>query len=76
MFRSLYRPAEPRAAVAPVVSELWAAPRHAHQTRQQPASATAVAPAPESDNAAPVGAPLDLFQNMRPDVRALFARTS
>jgi hypothetical protein len=74
VFHSLFRTGERPEPVAPAVRELW--------TAQAAAGAASIASAPAG--AAPVsmapagatqGAPLDLFQTMRPDVRALFGRS-
>jgi len=64
VFHSLFRTGERREPVAPAVSELWAA---------KPAAGGTVALAPTG---ADHGGPLDLFQTMRPDVRALFGTKS
>jgi hypothetical protein len=72
-FRSLFRNGDSyrdgRGAVAPIVSELWgAAPAKA------PASGTQSAPGVTAQAVEPTSAaePLDLFRDMRPDVRSLF----
>jgi transglycosylase-like protein with SLT domain len=65
VFHSLFRTGERREPVAPAVSELW--------TAQAAAGAASVAMAPAG---AAHGGPLDLFQTMRPDVRALFGTKS
>jgi hypothetical protein len=70
MFLGLFRtpPDAPRTAVAPVVSALWGAP-----TRVPDAPAPVTPPNELPRIAAPApGAPLDLFQNMRPNIRGLF----
>jgi hypothetical protein len=63
VFRSLFHSDGERGAVAPVVSELWGAP-------STPAP-VAAAPSAVATEDAP-GEPLDLFRDMRPDVRRLF----
>ncbi len=73
-FRSLFHsggdPADGRGPVSPIVADLWgAAPADA------PASATDSAPAVTARAVTPTAAthgPLDLFRDMRPDVRSLF----
>lgn len=63
-FRSLFHTGELRGAVAPVVAELWGAPR---------APAVDAQPVPVvSPPAHPPGTALDLFQETRPDARGLF----
>ncbi len=64
VFHSLFRTGERREPVAPAVSQLWNA--------QAAAGAASVAVAPAG---AAHGGPLDLFQTMRPDVRALFGKS-
>jgi hypothetical protein len=66
VFHSLFSTDERRGAVAPIVSELWGA-----QSVAAPLQQTAAAPtsAPAARGAA---APLNLFQDMRPNVRGLF----
>jgi hypothetical protein len=67
IFQSLYQ-SDQRGAVAPIVRELWGAPRHATTVD----SADAVAPAANtaaSGNGAAVNAPLDLFRFLRPSAR-------
>jgi len=61
VFHALFHTGDRREAVAPRVSELWGV---------QSASTTREASAAEP------GKPLDLFQNLRPEVRALFTRPS
>jgi hypothetical protein len=64
-FRSLFHSDGDRGPVSPFVSELWGAPT----------ASTSVADASSSPAAiqdAPAGEPLDLFREMRPDVRSLF----
>jgi hypothetical protein len=69
IFLGLFRtPGAPRTAVAPVVSALWSAPS---RVPEAPAPVTPPNELP-SINAPVPGAPLDLFQNMRPNVRGLF----
>jgi Transglycosylase SLT domain len=65
VFRSLFHSDGEQSAVAPIVSELWGAPS---------TSASVAAPSPTVAAQAPdaPGEPLDLFRDMRPDVRRLF----
>jgi hypothetical protein len=62
VFHGLFRTTGADEPVAPVVSSLWTTP------------AQAAAPKPAVEQAVPAapGSPLDLFQDVRPDVRALF----
>jgi len=71
-FRSLFqnseRPSEGRGAVSPIVSDLWSTPSNspppkANSVPTVTAQAVTAPAAPE---------PLDLFRDMRPDVRSLF----
>ncbi len=57
-----------RGAVAPIVSELWSTPATARAPK------TEGVPAATAQAVNPPGAqePLDLFRDMRPDVRSLF----
>jgi Transglycosylase SLT domain len=75
VFHSLFRTGERPEPVAPAIRELWTA-----QAAAGAASVAAVpgaaAPATAAPVAAPSGGPLDLFQTMRPDVRALFGTRS
>jgi len=71
-FRSLFqngeRPSEGRGAVSPIVSDLWSTP-----TNSPPPKANSVATVTAQAVAAPAAPePLDLFRDMRPDVRSLF----
>jgi Transglycosylase SLT domain len=64
-FRSLFHSQE-RGAVSPIVSELWSTPSDSP-------SAVSQAPNPTAQgNTAGAPAPLDLFREIRPDVRSLF----
>ena len=66
MFQTLYQP-DQRGPVAPIVRELWGAPR---ATSVETADAVApAANASTSGTGAPVNAPLDLFRFLRPTVR-------
>lgn len=64
VFHALFHTAERQQAVAPRINQLWSPPQHV--------AATAAAPNPP----APTGRPLDLFQDLRPEVRALFTGES
>jgi hypothetical protein len=66
-FRSLFQN-QGRGAVSPVVSELWTTPS------ESPAPVPDSVPTVTAQAVAPVRAqePLDLFREMRPDVRSLF----
>lgn len=71
-FRSLFqnggRRSEGRGAVSPIVSELWSTP-----TDLPPPTTNSVPTVTARAVAAPAAAePLDLFRDMRPDVRRLF----
>jgi hypothetical protein len=61
-FRSLFQNHE-RGPISPIVSELWSTPTAAADT-----TSTVAAPA----NTADAQEPLDLFRELRPDVRSLF----
>jgi hypothetical protein len=65
IFHSLFSTDAPRSAVAPVVSALWGS---------QPSAATGqgVGAAAPVANPKPAAGPLDLFQDMPPNVRGLF----
>jgi hypothetical protein len=66
-FRSLFQN-EGRSAVSPLVSELWTTPTESPEPVPDSAptvTAQAVTPARAQG-------PLDLFRDMRPDVRSLF----
>jgi hypothetical protein len=66
MFQTLYQP-DQRGPIAPVVRELWGA-----RSAAPVETADAVAPATgaaASGARAPVNAPLDLFQFLRPSAR-------
>ena len=66
MFRTLFQTGEPRGAVSPVVTELWAAPGSI-----EPEGVASLTGASASTQP---GVPLDLFQERAPEVRALFDR--
>jgi hypothetical protein len=66
-FRSLFHTDEARGAVSPIVTELWGA--SANPASSSGDVATVTAQAASAPSAQP---PLDLFQDMRPDVRGLF----
>ena len=66
VFHSLFWSDDRRGAVAPVVSELWGV--HAVRTPAQETGAGPAAP----PNASSASAPLNLFQDMPPNVRGLF----
>jgi hypothetical protein len=70
VFRSLFHTGDGRAPVSPLVAELWTAPV-AQAEPPSPTAAVAAAAAP-----AEPGAALDLFQEHRPNVRALFDRSA
>jgi transglycosylase-like protein with SLT domain len=63
VFHALFHTGERREAVAPRINQLWSTPRVPTQARVTEAPAV---PAPANDR------PLDLFQEMEPEVRALF----
>jgi hypothetical protein len=65
VFRSLFHSDGERSAVAPIVSELWGAP-------STPAPVADASPAVAAQAPDAPGEPLDLFREMRPDVRRLF----
>jgi transglycosylase-like protein with SLT domain len=66
-FRPLLRNGEGRGPVSPIVTELWGGQSNGPPVASAPAiTAQAVAPT------TPAHEPLDLFRNMRPDVRSLF----
>jgi hypothetical protein len=65
MFLSLFQTDDQRGAVAPVVAALWGAP-----TALAPAPQPAAAPTTSNGNGQ--AGTLDLFQDMRPNVRGLF----
>jgi hypothetical protein len=72
-FRSLFHTGEVRGAVAPVVADLWRAP--VRVPGAPPASGANPAVAGNARAVMPpggAGAPLDLFQEARPDMRGLF----
>ena len=62
VFHSLFNTEDRRGAVAPVVAELWGTD----------AARAPVATTPAESRAGGAASPLDLFQNMRPNVRGLF----
>lgn len=65
-FRSLFH-SQQRGPVSPIVSELWSTPS------DSPAAPAQAAPsAPAQPNASGAPEPLDLFREIRPDVRSLF----
>jgi hypothetical protein len=68
-FDSLFSDSERRTAIAPVVAALWSVP-----TADLPANGVPVTSptAKSADKSTTGAAPLDLFQDMRPNVRALF----
>lgn len=66
VFQALFHTGERREAVAPRVNQLWGARVASAAARTAALPADAVAPAPAR------GGPLDLFQDMPPDVRGLF----
>jgi hypothetical protein len=72
-FRSLFhnngRPGDGRGAVSPIVSELWSSPAQSPPPPKTNSVSTVTAQAVAAP-AAPE--PLDLFRDMRPDVRSLF----
>jgi hypothetical protein len=65
-FRSLFQ-TEGRGAVSPVVSQLWSTPADSPTVPSDSASAVTT-----RADAAGAGEPLDLFRELRPDVRSLF----
>lgn len=66
VFNALFHTGERREAVAPRINQLWAMPPVSAQPRVAAAPASPPAQAPAN------GRPLDLFQDMPPDVRGLF----
>ena len=77
MFHSLFHSDERRGAVSPVVAEFWGVGAARAGAEEAQAAATPALPAVASTPPAPAGTagkvvPLDLFQDMRPNVRALF----
>jgi hypothetical protein len=68
VFHSLFQTDDRRGAVAPVVAALWGAPT---AVSPAPQSEAAGAPAASASGSVP-GGTLDLFQDMRPNVRGLF----
>jgi hypothetical protein len=73
VFPNLFSVSERRDPVAPFVKELWGAP-----AQRSPAPYAALA-APAAEVPAPepaAGAPLDLFRDLKPDIRALFRRSA
>jgi hypothetical protein len=71
VFPNLFRDDGRLNPVSPVVTELWG-PQRAAANAAGPDAVTPAAPAATPPTASAPGAPLDLFQNLRPDVRALF----
>jgi len=73
-FDSLFRDSVRRTAVAPVVAALWSDPAAETAPKGPPAAFQPIAKpqarGPEPKDGSP--SPLDLFQDMRPDARALF----
>jgi hypothetical protein len=69
VFRSLFQTNDARPAVSPVVAELWTSPAVRTDLPGPVAAVTAAAPTPS-------GVALDLFQDSRPNVRALFDRSA
>jgi hypothetical protein len=65
-FHALFRTGERHEAVAPRINQLWAAPSVPAQAQVVEVQATPAAQAPAN------GRPLDLFQDMPPNVRGLF----
>jgi len=67
-FQSLFHDSAGRGAVAPIVSELWSTPANAPapKTESVPTATVRAVTAPGAQE------PLDLFRDMRPDVRSLF----
>jgi hypothetical protein len=70
VFHSLFWSDDRRGALAPVVSQLWGA-QGAGAPAQQMEAVPAAPP-----NASSIGTPLNLFQDMRPNVRGLFDGSS
>jgi hypothetical protein len=73
VFPNLFSVSERRDPVAPFVKELWGAPP-APSAAPDVAPAAPAAAAPALEPAA--GAPLDLFRDLKPDIRALFRRSA
>jgi hypothetical protein len=72
VFPNLFSVSERRDPVAPFVKELWEPARAATRSVDvSPVSPAAPAVAPPAAEAAP-GPPLDLFQQLKPNIRALF----
>ena len=71
MFHSLFHSDERRGAVSPVVAEFWGVGAARAGAREAQASAPAP-PAVTSTSPAPAGGTLNLFQELRPNVRGLF----
>lgn len=67
-FRSLFQNSQGRGALSPIVSELWSTPTDSPASRagNVPTMTTQAVDAPRAPEA------LDLFRDMRPDVRSLF----
>lgn len=63
VFHALFHSSERHAAVAPRINQLWSAPTAPAQARVAAAPSTA---------AQTIGRPLDLFQDMPPDISGLF----
>jgi hypothetical protein len=73
VFHSLFHSDERRGAVSPVVAEFWGVgAARAGAGEAQAASAPALPAAAPPPAPAGTGGPLDLFQDMRPNARALF----
>ena len=73
IFHSLFHSDERRGAIAPAVADLWgvgAARAGTERSGSVPAPTPIVPTTPENGSA--TTAPLDLFQELRPNVRALF----
>jgi len=70
-FRSLFHTEAVRGAVAPIVTELWGRP--VSVAAADTAGADAAASPPRAGEA---GEPLDLFRDIRPDVRQIFRRSA
>ena len=66
-FRSLFHTSEGRGAVSPIVTELWGA-----SANPAPGSADTPPATAQAVSAPSAATPLDLFQDMRLDVRSLF----
>jgi hypothetical protein len=74
VFPNLFRDDGRRDPVAPVVTELWGPQRAAAIAATHAKPATEPQAKPATTPEAPPGPPLDLFQQLRPDIRALFGR--